>query len=57
MKFWQMAELVESLLPFLDACSVSRLPEVHPLTAEILEGAGSWRKLMLRSSFGGARCG
>ena len=48
-KFWQMPELVEQLLPFLDPGSVSRLAELHPLTVEILEGAPAWRKLMLRS--------
>ena len=48
-KFWQMPELVESFLPFLDPGSVSRLSLLHPLTVEILEGAPAWKKLMLRS--------
>ena len=48
-KFWQMPDLVETLLAFLDACAVSRLSQLHPLTVEILQGASAWKKLMLRS--------
>ena len=54
-KFWQMPDLVETLLAFLDACAVSRLSQLHPLTVEILQGR--LEETHVEELLGGARCG
>ena len=47
--FWKTPELVDKLIHFLNAESVSRLAEVHQLTAEVLQGTSTWDKLVKRS--------
>ena len=47
-KFWRTPELVESLLPFLDARSVLSLAKSHKLTLEIIQRPVAWNKLMRR---------
>ena len=48
-KFWASQDLVEQLMPFLDAHSASNLASVHPLTIKILESAPVWSKLIRRT--------
>lgn len=49
MKFWRTPELVEKLLPLLDACSISQLAQLHQLTAGVLQVASFWNDLIRRS--------
>ena len=48
-KFWRTPELVEKLLPLLDARSTSRLAHVHHLTVELLQAASFWNDLIRRT--------
>ena len=50
MKFWEMPELVDRLLPFLDVESTLGLAQVQELTQKILQGSHAWNKLIRRSS-------
>ena len=47
--FWKTPELVDKLISFLDVESVSRLAELHQLTAQVLQGTSTWDKLVKRS--------
>ena len=48
--FWKTPELVDKLIHFLNAESVSRLAEVHQLTAQVLQDTSStWNKLVKRN--------
>ena len=48
-KFWEMPELVDRLLPFLDVESTLRHVKVHELTQKILQGSHAWKELIGRS--------
>ena len=48
-RFWRTPELVEKLLPLLDARSISRLAQVHQLTVELLQAASFWNDLVRRT--------
>ena len=48
-KFWTTPELIEALLPFLDAPSTKCLAEIHPLFLNIVQGVTVWKKLLKRS--------
>ena len=48
-KFWKIPELVEKLITFLDAESVSELAQAHQLTVQVLQGTHSWNKLVRRT--------
>ena len=48
-KFWKTPELVENLITFLDAESVSELAQVHQLAVQVLQGTQSWNKLVRRT--------
>ena len=47
--FWGTPELVEHLLPFLDADSTKELAEAHHLTRQILGKALIWGRLTKRT--------
>ena len=47
--FWKLPELVDKLISFLDVESVSKLAEVHQLTAQVLQSKSAWDKLVKRS--------
>ena len=47
-KFWQTAELIEHLLPFLDFESTLKLAQSHALTLDILKIDSNWNKLIRR---------
>ena len=47
-KFWQTAELIEHLLPFLDFESTLKLAQSHALTLNILQIDTSWTKIIRR---------
>ena len=49
-KFWQTAELVQGLLPYLDLESTLRLAKTHQKTRSILQGSRVWTNLIKRSS-------
>ena len=49
-KFWQTAELVQGLLPYLDLESTLRLAHTHQKTQSILQGSRVWTNLIKRSS-------
>ena len=44
--YWWTPELLEKLIPLLDPTSVSNLAEVHPFTAEVLQGGSTWKQLV-----------
>ena len=46
--FWSTPELVDKLVPFLDAKSLSSLAQAHRFTAKVLEGVAVWSKLVRR---------
>ena len=46
--FWLTPELVEKLVPFLDAKSLSSLAQASKFTAQVLQGDTVWSKLVLR---------
>ena len=48
-KFWEIPELVEKLLPFLDLESTFHLAQTHQLTQDILQGSHIWNKLIMRT--------
>ena len=48
-KFWEIPELVEKLLPFLDLESTFHLAQAHELTQDILQGSHIWNKLIKRT--------
>ena len=48
-KFWELPELVEKLLPFLDLESTLHLAQAHQLTRDILQRSFTWDKLIGRS--------
>ena len=48
-KFWKIPELVEKLITFLDAESVSELAQAHHITVQVLQGTHSWNKLVRRT--------
>ena len=45
-KFWRSPELLERLIPLLDASSASNLAEAHPFTVEVLLGGSIWEQLV-----------
>ena len=45
-KFWWTPELLEQLMPLLDATSASNLAEAHPFTVEVLQGGSTWKQLV-----------
>ena len=45
-KFWKTPELVERLLSFLDARSITRLAKLHKLTLDLIQRPVAWDKLM-----------
>ena len=47
-KFWQTAELIEHLLPFLDFESTLKLAQSHALTLNILQIDSNWTKIIRR---------
>ena len=47
--FWRTPELVEGVLPFLDATSILELAKAHPLTRGILKGTYNWSRFIRRS--------
>ena len=47
-KFWQTAELIEHLLPFLEFESTLKLAQSHALTLNILKIDSNWNKLIRR---------
>ena len=47
-KFWEIPELVERLLDFLDLPSTLHLAQIHELTRKILQGSLAWNKLIKR---------
>ena len=47
--FWKTPELVEGVLPFLDATSILELAKAHPLTRGILKGTYNWSRFIRRS--------
>ena len=47
-KFWRTADLVESLLLFLDARSTLTLVKVLPLALDIIQMKSMWNKLVKR---------
>ena len=47
-KFWMCPELLETLLPFLDAPATKCLAEIHPLFLDIVQGVTVWNKLIKR---------
>ena len=47
-KFWRMPEMVERLLPFLDAVSTLSLVKALPLALELIQRKFLWRKLVRR---------
>ena len=47
-KFWQTAELIEHLLPFLEFESTLKLAQSHALTLNILKIDTNWNKLVRR---------
>ena len=49
-KFWQMPELIEGLLLYLDPMSTLRLAQAHEKTQNILQGSRVWNNLIKRSS-------
>ena len=49
-KFWQTAELVQGLLPYLDLESTLRLAHTHQKIQAILQGSRVWTNLVKRSS-------
>ena len=54
-KFWKTPELVEMMLPHLDASSILELAKAHPPIIEILQGRSLWDKIIQRSTPYGAR--
>ena len=44
-RFWNTPELIDYLLPFLDAESTARLAQAHEKTLNILHGSYAWGKL------------
>ena len=48
-KFWETPELVEMLLPFLDAKTILKLAQSHLLNIQILQGSLVWNKLIRRT--------
>ena len=46
LKFWQMPELLEGLLVYLDPESTLRLAEAHERTRNILQGTRVWNNLI-----------
>ena len=51
MKFWQIPELIEKLLPNLDLKSTLHLAQAHVMTQDILQRRCIWNKLVKRSFF------
>lgn len=51
-KFWQLPELIEELLKFLDLESTLQLARAHERTRNILQGRKVWNNLLKRSSLG-----
>ena len=49
-KFWQLPELIEELLKFLDLESTLQLARAHERTRNILQGRKAWNNLLKRSS-------
>ena len=49
-KFWQLPELIEELLKFLDLESTLQLARAHERTRNILQGSKAWNNLLKRSS-------
>ena len=47
-KFWEMPELVEKLLPFLDLESINQMAKSHKLTRKILGKTLVWNQLIKR---------
>ena len=47
-KFWKMPELVERLIPFLDADTTLALVKALPLALELIQGRSMWIKLVSR---------
>ena len=47
--FWATQDVVEKVLPFLDAFSTLSLATVHPLTVQILKGGFFWNQLVERT--------
>ena len=45
-RFWRTPELVEALLPHLDAASILKLAKAHPPTIGILQGGSVWEKVI-----------
>ena len=48
-KFWRTPELVERLIPHLDARSIARLAQLHHFTVEVLQAASFWKDLVRRT--------
>ena len=48
-KFWQLPELIEELLKFLDLESTLQLARAHERTRNILQGSKAWNNLLKRS--------
>ena len=46
--FWELPELVETLLTFLDVQSISCLAQCHHLTLKLLQGTSDWNKIIKR---------
>ena len=51
MKFWQIPELIEKLLPNIDLKSTLHLAQAHVMTQDILQRRCIWNKLLKRSFF------
>ena len=47
-KFWELPELVETLLSYLDVQSISCLAQCHHLTLKLLQGTSDWNKIIKR---------
>ena len=47
-RFWELPELVETLLSFLDAQSISCLAQCHHLTLKLLQSTSDWNKIIKR---------
>ena len=47
-RFWELPELVETLLSYLDIKSISCLAQCHHLTLKLLQGTSDWNKIIKR---------
>ena len=47
-RFWELPELVETLLSFLDVQSISCLAQCHHLTLKLLQNTSDWNKIIKR---------